>query len=600
MKPTRNSSLWSHLVQPVRAALALLLPAALAVVVAACGGGGAVEVHGVDARPLSAEFTTRNAVAYSPFRSANRDTETVTAAMIKQDLDLLVAGNFRLIRLFDSSDKVSRLTLQVIHDNHLDVKVMLGAYVQSDKFASAADKAGVAAYNQAELARVIALARDFSDVVLAVSIGNETMVSWSFNPIRPEVIAAYISAVRSQITQPVTTDDNWAFFAKSNPGEADPSPVVAAVDFVSMHTYVLIDSITIPDKWDWQQTAVPPASRATAMMDAAIGAAKSDYAAVRAKLDLMGKSGMPIVIGETGWKAIASGSPPETFRAHPVNQKMYFDRLNAWSAASKTGPGPKAIVYFEAFDEPWKLGDDKWGLFNVNRQARYVVQSLYPAAQWEPGAYMLADAVYFVPVVVHGPITANRYTLYADIAIALEARPTEAWVWNAWDNGKTAFAVEVATTWAPADPSKSTELTPIPAVWGWGMALALPTTADDLSNFEASGTLNFSVKTSYGGGVEVGFLTGSGSSAYDVYLPLMPGQYGYVNDGAWHKVSIPISEIKKHGAKAFGNENSATSVFDLTKVTNPFVIADRYANTGKPPGTGDKTRIYVDEIHWAK
>ena len=28
---------------------------------------------------------------------------------------------------------------------------------------------------------------------------------------------------------------------------------------------------------------------------------------------------------------------------------------------------------FEAFDEPWKQSDDKWGLFNVQRQARFVI-----------------------------------------------------------------------------------------------------------------------------------------------------------------------------------------------------------------------------------
>ena len=602
MKLTAQPIMSTHPVKRVRSALALALGVTLALVLVACGGGGTVRLEGVEMRPLSAEFSTRKAVAYSPFRSGNRDTETITPAMVKQDLELLVQGGFTLIRLFDSSDRVAKLTLQVIRDNGLNVKVMLGAYVQSDKYASAADKPAVAAYNQAELSRAVALAKEFASIVLTVSVGNENMVSWSFNPITPEVMARYITTVRDQVTQPVTTDDNWAIFAQGGPGnERDASPVIAVVDFVSMHSYALIDSITIPDKWDWQQVAVPAASRATAMMDAAIAAAKADHDAVRARLDVMGKAAMPIVIGETGWKAIASGSPPETFRAHPVNQKMYFDRLSAWTAAAKTGAGPKSIVYFEAFDEPWKQGDDKWGLFNVNRQARYVIQSLYPQSQWEPGSYTAADALYYIPVVGNGPITANRYTLYAEAVTAGEAKPTEAWIWNAWDSGKTAVGAEVTPSPASPDPSKAFEITPTPAVWGWGMALALPTTSDDLSNFEASGTLNFSIKTDYPGTIEIGFLTGSGASAYDVYLPLSPGQYGYASgDGQWHNVSIPISEIKKFGAKAFGNENSSSSVFDLTKVTNPFVIADRYGNTGKAQGSNITLKIDVDAIRWSK
>ena len=135
----------------VRSTLALLLAALLE----ACGGGGVVPSNGVTIRALPAEYTSRQAVAYSPFRSANRDTETITSAMIKQDLDLLVAGNFKLIRLFDSSDAVSRQTLQVIKDNGMDIKVQLGIWVAS----------GNEAATQADIARGVVLANSFRDIV---------------------------------------------------------------------------------------------------------------------------------------------------------------------------------------------------------------------------------------------------------------------------------------------------------------------------------------------------------------------------------------------------------------------------------------------------
>ena len=90
----------------------------------ACGGGGVVTSDGVAVRTLSGEFSSRQAVDYSPFRTGNRDTETVTVAHIKQDLDLLVAGNLKLIRLFDSSDSVAKQTLQVIKDNAMDIKAV--------------------------------------------------------------------------------------------------------------------------------------------------------------------------------------------------------------------------------------------------------------------------------------------------------------------------------------------------------------------------------------------------------------------------------------------------------------------------------------------
>jgi exo-beta-1,3-glucanase (GH17 family) len=561
--------------------LSVLFTSAMSMLLVSCGGGGTVPSTGVQLRPLNSEFTARKSVAYSPFRSANRDTETVTAAMVKEDLDLLIAGGFTMIRLFDSSDNVSKLILQTIQSANLDMKVMLGIYIQN----------GNSAFNTAEVARGIALASQFNSIVLAVSVGNETMVSWSFNPIEPRVMTGFIKTVRDNVTQPVTTDDNWAFYAGA------PRTILDGIDFAAMHTYPLADSVHTPGSWDWQQSDVPATSRATAMMEAAINSSKKDYRTVRDYLDSTGYANMPIIIGEAGWKAVASGG--ESYRAHPVNQKLYFDGLNAWKAS---GTGPKNIVHFEAFDEPWKGSDDKWALFNVNRQARYLVQNLYPQSKWESGSYALADAVYYIPVTGNATIAANRYTLYADTISVGEVKPVETTLWNAWDNGTTGFANEVTSTASPTDLSKSIELTPKPAVWGWGLALTLPSTAEDLSNFTASGTLNFSIKTTYAGKLEVGFLTGTAAtnSLYDVYLAISPGQFGYQNDGAWHQVSIPISAITPRGAMAFGMTDPTKSKLDMSKVTNPFVIADRYAVTGKAQGSNITTKIYVDNIFWSR
>ena len=557
--------------------LALAAPLVLALV--ACGGGGTVPSGGVAIRALPADYATRHAVAYSPFRTSNRDTETVTSAEVLQDLQLLVQGNLKLIRLFDSSDAVSKLTLQVIHDNNLDIKVHLGAYVMS----------GNDAFNQAEIARAIALANTYPTIVEAVSVGNETMVSWSFNKFTPTQIAAFLTTVRAAITQPVTTDDNWAFWASA------PAELLKTVDFVSLHTYSLLDTVSDPTSWDWQQASVPAAQRAAAMMDASIAKAKQDVAAAQTYLDGIGYTALPIVIGETGWKAVPTGG--ETQRAHPVNQKMYFDRLAAWHG---TAGAPLNIIYFEAFDEPWKGGDDGWGLFDVARKARYVVQASYPQSEWEAGAWTDADAVYYIPTSASSAVTASRYTLYAELATAGEALPSVPWTWNAWQDGTTAVAAEVSDT--AAEGTKSTQITPTPLSWGWGMTMNFATGAENLSDFQAAGTLNFSIKTTYPGKIEVGFLTGTATatSLYDVYIPIASGQYGYANDGAWHAVSIPISAITPYGAMAFGMTDPTKAKLDLTTVTNPFVINDTYATTGKPDSSNITTPIWIDDVYWAK
>ncbi len=571
-----------RMARALMAALTAGLVGLSGLMVTACGGGGVVPTTGVQARTLSSEFTSRKAVAYSPFRSGNRDTETITAAMIREDLALLKTGGFTLLRIFDSSDAVAKLLLQTIRDDKLDFKVMLGVYVAS----------GNTTFSDAEVDRGIALAKAYPDIVLAVSVGNETMVSWSFNKIDPAQMKTYISRVRDAITQPVTTDDNWAFWA------AAPNSILDVVDFAAVHTYALADSVFTPGSWDWQQTGVAANQRAAAMMNAALAKTRADFTAVRSYLDDKGFKNMPIVLGETGWKATASGG--ETFRAHPVNQKMFVDGLAAWMAGSAAKP--TSIFYFEAFDEPWKGGDDKWGLFDVNRKARYVIQGLYPSSQWAAGSYTAADAVYYIPTTGNGTVTASRYSVYAEATTAGEARPTETPLWVGWNSPATAYAGEIISSSASTYAGHSLEITPSPESWGWGMIAALQTSAEDLSQFATAGNLNFSIRTTYPGSIEVGFLTGTVTegSAYDVYMTLAPGQYGYQNDGAWHTVSIPISAITPHGAMAFGMTDPSKSRLDMSKVTNPFVIADRYAVTGKSANANVRVPLQVDAVYWSK
>ena len=578
---------------------AVSLGAALAVIVAlllaACGGGASVPYTGVEIRPLSPDFTSRRAVAYSPYRTATGPeglpAEVIPKANIKQDLDLLLAAGFRLIRLFDSSDKVARQTLEVIRDERLNIKVQLGAYVV----------AGDDAASRAELARCIALANDpsFKDIVLAVSVGNETMVSWSFNKIEPALMAEYIRTVRSQITQPVTTDDNYAFWASV------PTVITDQIDFVALHTYAELDTYFDPTRWDWKQLHKDESERAVAMMDAAIEETKRQYGEARAFLDRKGLSYMPIIVGETGWNAVDLGSLK--FRAHPVNQKMYFDRLMAWADEGRRGAGPLQVFYFEAFDEPWKQGDDKWGLFNKDRQARYVVQAINPngatfgSATWvyEPvdpaqdtngdGIYSEADALYFVRPKVYDPITASRYILYSDNPPGPTGVVATGLRWDAFD-GNTASYPEVNTAYGPGDAPSSLEITPQPASYGWGLLRQSPTAVtENLIQF-GSGTLNFTISTTYPGKIEIGISSDTQDrEPQEAYLQIAPGQYGYCNTGAWCTVSIPLKDFVAVNPK-----------LDLSLVLSRFVIADRYAFTGKPANAGITTRLYLDGIYWAR
>ena len=565
------------------AALALTL---LAVVVA-CGGGGSTPITGVRAlRPLSADFTARKAVNYSPFRSFNRDTEVITKAMIKQDMDLLVAGGFKLIRLFDSSDMVAKQTLEVIRDNSLDIKVYLGAYLQG--YANSKSSA-----NDAEVARTITLANGFSAIVVAVSVGNE-MLLFDFNKIDdPKTLASYITKVRNAINQPVTTDDNYGWWRTANP------VITNAIDFVSAHAYPEQDTIYAAGLWDWQQRSVPADQRAAAMMNAAVAALTAQYSVVRGYLNEVGLANMPIVIGETGWHAVNTGNAGGNlpFRASPANQKMYYDRMRAWEAATRTTTGPSAIFYFEAFDEPWKLDDNFWGLFTVERKARCAIQALNPAGgTWvydtsQPcGA---SSALYFVELSTNPAVTASRFTLFADTALAGEALLPAA-QWDAFGNnngGVTAAYPPVTTTAAPGDGPTSLEITPLPADYGWGLLRHSGTGASSNLSAFSGGTLTAWIKTNgYPGKIQLGITTDTQDrSGAEAVLTLSPGDYSYCNTNAWCQVTIPISAFVAANPKV-----------DLRAVLLPFVIRDIFSQTGKPLNTIGLPKVYVDNIYWTK
>lgn len=566
---------------------ALLALTLLAVLTACGGGGGTTPITGVQTlRPLSAEFTTRKAVNYSPFRTFNRDTEVVTKAMIKQDMDLLVAGGFTLIRLFDSSDMVARQTLEVIRDNSLDIKVYLGAYLQGYGNSQSAA-------NDAEVARTIALANNFSAIVVAVSVGNE-MLLFDFNRIDdPKTLAGYLTRVRNAVNQPVTTDDNYNWWRTASPD------ITNAVDFVSVHSYPEQDTIYAQGLWDWQQLGTAPDGRAAAMMDAAIAALQAQFGAVRQYLDEVGLAQMPIVIGETGWHAVNTGNAGGNlpFRASAANQKMYYDRLRAWEAATRSAAGPRAIFYFEAFDEPWKLDDNFWGLFTVERKARCAIQALKPAGGiWvydssQPCAE--TSALHFVELTVNPPVTASQFTLFSDVVTAGELVLPAA-QWDAFGNnngGVTAAYPPVTSTAAPGDGPTSLEITPLPADYGWGLLRHASTGASSNLSAFGGGTLNAWIKTNgYPGQIQIGITTDTADRVgAEAVLTLSPGDYSYCTTNAWCQVRIPIAAFVAANPKV-----------DLNAVLLPFVIRDIFAQTGKPLNTTGLPKVYVDGVYWSK
>jgi len=583
-------------------------------------------------RPLPADYSTRKAIAYEGYRTSSPPGTAATiptSSQIDQDLALLNKAGYGLIRVFSSStDGLSKLVIQRIVALGIDMKVQLGIWISGPK-------ATLDATNQVEILAGIQLAKDYPSVVYTVSVGNETMVTWGIGV--PVIdMKNYITQVRDAITQPVTTDDNWAFFANadgtsaitSGTGSYSTKTILGAIDYISMHSYPLSDAHY--SLWDWKQSSVGASARPAAMMDAAIVDLKATYKAVADYATAQGYSSLPIAIGETGWKAVATNSSnsEEYNMAHPVNQKMYLDRLESWTT------GPKSIVYFEAFDEPWKGGDDGWGLFDVSRSARYSLYSTFatantvtlggqsitlPANESVTASltYTDASALCYTTLTVNSPPANNEYLVYADALTAVSGSisvPVSATNWYAWNSPATATGTEITTGGGAASSTKYRQVQPAPASWGWGYFLTLVnsagsnTYAEDLSAF-ANGHLHFSIKTTYQGSLKFGFQTGSPveNNAMDVYLVVDPSSnsYGYSRDGAWHDVSIPIATIAAKAKPAYAQPSSAK--LNLSMVTQPFVINDVFGTvasggTGNTSSTNSGTipEIDLDNIYWTK
>lgn len=565
---------------------------ALVVTLAACGGGGTTPVTDVTTtvgglRALSADMTDRKAVNYSPYRDSltndDRPNEDVTDAEVLQDLTLLKEAGFGLIRLFDSDEKVAQRVLRVIDVNNLDIKVYLGMWMAGNNDAG----------NKDQMARGVALANSYPSIVVAVSVGNESLVSWSGHKIPVEELAANIKTVREQIKQPVTTDDNWAYYAAAD------RAIIDVIDFAAVHTYAMVDTHFLPNSWDWKQLGVTDLTkRAAAMMDAAMVATKADYQAARNFLDTRGQRAMPIVIGETGWMNKDPGAGWYKFLAHPVNQKMYVDRLTAWAAEGKTGAGPKNVFYFEAFDEPWKGADDGWGLFNVNREARCAAQSLNPAATWvkEAGSCDEANAIYFEPPLLNAAVTTPRYDIHSEAVTGWPAGLRA----DAFESGTFIVAYPAVGDSAPGDLGASLAASNYislsafaPKDYGWGLlwqSASSPVVSANMINF-ANGAVRFSIKTSYVGQLRVGLSSDTElGSSVEANVLVSNGNYGYCTGtpAIWCDVSIPLSAFK-----------AANPALDLRYILTRFSIAEIYSETGNTARSG-MPEIRLDNIYWAQ
>jgi len=302
------------------------------------------------------KLPTGNAICYSGYRRGQSpgDKTFPSVAEIREDLHIL-HKNWRFLRLYDCSLHAERV-LAVIRKDRLDFKVMLGAFLGAEMNNFGCPWGGTysvdqleanAAENDAEIERLIALARGHDDIVFAVAVGNEATVDWTDHFVPVERMIQHVRRVKHGVPQPVTFCENYV------PWQDKLRPLVRELDFISLHTYPV---------WEYKH------------VHDALHYSKENYHSVATLYP-----DKPVVISEAGWATSSNGRGIDPENSSQELQAIYYADLMDWTQRERI-----LTFVFEAFDEPWKGSADPlepekhWGLFTVDREPKLVMQSLYP------------------------------------------------------------------------------------------------------------------------------------------------------------------------------------------------------------------------------
>lgn len=299
-------------------------------------------------------FEWGRAICYSGYREnqSPRTKTYPTYEQIEEDLEILAKHGFKYIRMYEPVI-YAEMTCQVIKDKGYDMKVMLGPELISEvnnpgcpwlktNF-SDEELANRAKFNDERIESVIRIANKYSDVINAVSIGNENTPEWGANNVPVARLIEFAKRLKAGTDKPVTF--NEGAFEWVNLTE-----LAKYLDIISVHSYPL-----------WYGNTV----------DEALKVNKTWYSKIKELFP-----DKPVLFSEVGWATqCVDFTQMKEGQANEENQKKYYKEFWDWTDREKI------IAYmFEAFDEPWKGGnrpneaEKNWGIFNVDRTPKKVMK----------------------------------------------------------------------------------------------------------------------------------------------------------------------------------------------------------------------------------
>ena len=352
------------------------------------------EQQGVDSMEKTASMILGNpnypAISYGGYRERTRDVQP-SVDDAKEDMRILHAAGFRILRTYDTHLDLAKNTLEAIkqiktEDPSFEMYVMLGAWItaanpNTDNVIHNQEDYD---FNKYEIDETVRLANLYPDIVKVIAVGNEAMVHWATSYfVTPDIILKWVNYLQglkktNQLPENlwITSSDDFSSWggggAEYHTNELNE--LIQAVDFISMHTYPFHNTHYNPYFWQYSDTT-DQEKQINELMQNAKNFAKDQFLAVRKYIDSIDKT-KSIHIGETGWATVdtylygATGSRA----ADEYKQAIYFkhmqDLCNELSIS---------CFYFSAFDEPWKDyanidgSENHFGLFTVDGRAKYAL-----------------------------------------------------------------------------------------------------------------------------------------------------------------------------------------------------------------------------------
>ncbi|UKL13078.1 glycosyltransferase [Dissulfurimicrobium hydrothermale] len=262
-------------------------------------------------------------VSYSPYQKWEDPFKDKFPTVVKEmDRDLaLLKGKVSSIRTYSSingMEEVPRLAKKY------GLTVTAGAWLDKRP-----------ANNEREIANLIRSAKKY-DNIERVIVGNESVLRGDLTV--PELIR-YIERVRKEVKVPVSTAEPWHVWLAHK-------ELAQHVDYIAIHVLPYWERVPAERAVDWVM---------------------SRYEQVKNAFP-----GKHILLAEVGWPSAGSRRGPA--KPSVINEaKFVREFLNVASR--------QQLDYFimEAFDQPWKLPLEgsvgaHWGIFNVERQAKFPMQ----------------------------------------------------------------------------------------------------------------------------------------------------------------------------------------------------------------------------------